>query len=141
MSGPDRRHAVGVARRALKLFESELSEPAPPRHVVAAALLHDVGKTEAKLGTFGRVGATVAAVAFGRSRIAAGPGSESGGSRTGLRGRVADYLAHDRLGGELLEKAGSHPFTIAWARDHHLPASRWSVEPKLGEVLKRADGD
>lgn len=141
MSGPDRRHAIGVARRALRLFESELSEPTPPRHVVAAALLHDVGKTETRLGTFGRVGATVAAIVFGRARVTEFRGPETGDGPGGLRGRVAGYLAHDRLGAELLEKAGSDPFTIAWARDHHLPASRWTVEEKLGDILKRADGD
>jgi response regulator RpfG family c-di-GMP phosphodiesterase len=48
MSGPDRRHAVGVARR---VGSSDLLE---------AALLHDVGKIESGLGTFARVFATVA---------------------------------------------------------------------------------
>ena len=51
MSGPDRRHAVGVARETMRLLQ--LNEP--PREVVAAALLHDVGKVESSLGTFSRV--------------------------------------------------------------------------------------
>ncbi len=65
MSGPDRRHAVGVARDALGLLGPE----PVPREVVAAALLHDVGKVEASLGTFSRVGVTVAAMAAGRERL------------------------------------------------------------------------
>lgn len=46
MSGADRRHAVGVARRV-------------PAELAAPALLHDVGKVESGLGTIGRVAATV----------------------------------------------------------------------------------
>ncbi|MDQ3757018.1 MAG: phosphohydrolase, partial [Actinomycetota bacterium] len=41
MSGPDRRHAVGVAKRV----EAALGAQATPP-VLAAALLHDVGKVE-----------------------------------------------------------------------------------------------
>ena len=47
MSGADRRHAVGVARRV-------------PAELAVPALLHDVGKVESGLGTFRRVVATVA---------------------------------------------------------------------------------
>ncbi len=36
------------------------------REVVAAALLHDVGKIEAGLGTWARAGVTFAAMAVGR---------------------------------------------------------------------------
>jgi hypothetical protein len=46
MSGADRRHAVGVARRV-------------PAELAVPALLHDVGKVESGLGTFRRVAATV----------------------------------------------------------------------------------
>jgi len=121
MSAADRRHAVGVARRAQKT----LAEQSANREVVAAALLHDVGKVDAGLGTFGRVMATLAAM-------------------TGLRrlpARVHRYLAHDRLGGDLLEQAGSHPLTVAWAREHHRPPERWSVPIDTGRALKAADDD
>jgi hypothetical protein len=50
MSGPDRRHAAAVAHRVA----ADLGDGAR-RPVVAAALLHDVGKVEAGYGTFGRV--------------------------------------------------------------------------------------
>jgi hypothetical protein len=133
MSGPDRRHAVGVARRAIALLEGIGVTP-PDREVVAAALLHDVGKVEAGLGTFARVGVTLAAMAVGRARLAAAGGA-------GLRRRVALYLSHDAVGGRLLQQAGSQQFTWAWAEQHHLPAGRWTVDRRLGTALKEADGD
>lgn len=139
MSGPDRRHAVGVARDAV----SALAPAEPAREFVAAALLHDVGKVEASLGTFARVGVTLAAMAVGRRRLLAwsGPGQPGAGHGPSVRRRVGLYLAHDEVGRRLLEAAGSEPFTATWAREHHLPAERWSVDPRLGGALKAADGD
>jgi len=124
MSGPDRRHAVGVARRT----EAALGHRAT-RPVVAAALLHDVGKVEAGLGTFARVGATVLAGVAGRERLAR------------RRGRLGRYLRHDVVGAELLAAAGSDPLTRTWAREHHLPPARWTVDPEVGAALKAADDD
>jgi hypothetical protein len=129
MSGPDRRHAVGVARRAAALLAGREVE----REVMAAALLHDVGKIESDLGTFARAAVTAAALVAGRDRLAAG--------RSGWRRRVSDYLAHDRIGGRLLAEAGSHPTTISWAAEHHLPPTRWSVDREVGAALAAADGD
>ncbi|HVM54407.1 MAG TPA: HD domain-containing protein [Acidimicrobiales bacterium] len=116
MSGADRRHAVAVARR--------LGDR--PREVLAAGLLHDVGKIESGLGTVARVGATVAGAAGGRAR---------------WRGRLGAYLRHDEIGAGLLTAAGSHPLTVAWAREHHLPPERWTVPRVVGDALKTADDD
>lgn len=140
MSGPDRRHAVTVARQALALLED--GGPVPTRAVSAAALLHDVGKVESGLGTFSRVAVTLAAIALGRDRLAATPPVAVGaGRRPHWRRRVADYLTHDRIGGEWLREAGSDPLTAAWAEEHHLDPSRWSVDPRIAGALKAADGD
>jgi putative nucleotidyltransferase with HDIG domain len=134
MSGPDRRHAVAVAREALRLAQTKgISLLELPDGFVPAALLHDVGKVRSRLGTFGRVLATVLAIAIGRRRILSWKG------RTGSQ--FANYLAHDRLGAELLEAAGSHQLTIDWAREHHLPQDRWQVDGRLARCLKEADGD
>lgn len=114
MSAPDQRHAVGVARR--------VAETHTERPVLAAALLHDVGKIDAALGTFGRVAATL----VGRRRA---------------RGRFALYLRHDAIGASLLTDAGSDPLTIAWAREHHLPPERWTVPADVAAALKAADDD
>ena len=136
MSGPDRRHGLAVARRALRALEGD---GAPvPREVVAAALLHDVGKVEARLGTFARVGATLAAMVAGRERLVKRGSGQPGG---GLRRRVAVYLTHDQIGGRLLRQAGSHELTAGWAEQHHSPEQAWTLDPRLGRALKAADGD
>ncbi len=121
MSGADRRHAVAVARRAVNYLGPE----GATRAVVAAALLHDVGKTVSGLGPLRRVAATLAAM---------------GGARR-LPASFRQYLAHDRLGGELLERVGSHPLTVAWARQHHRPPGAWTVPAAAGRALKAADDD
>lgn len=119
MSGPDRRHAVAVARR---VATTDLT-------AIPAALLHDVGKVQAHLGPVGRVAATVLALVAGRQRVVRG------------RGRMARYLSHDVIGAAMLERAGSDRLTVAWAREHHLPADRWTVPAPVGAWLKAADDD
>ena len=114
MSAADQRHAVGVAR---KVAASHTDRP-----VLAAALLHDVGKIDAGLGTFGRVVATLI-------------------GRRCAKGRFALYLRHDAIGASLLTDAGSDPLTIAWAREHHQPPDRWTVPREIAEALKAADDD
>jgi hypothetical protein len=130
MPGPDRRHAAATARTV----EAELGDRAS-RPVLAAALLHDVGKIEAGLGTYGRVIATL-------SVAAAGPEAAKAWTRgTGFTRRVGLYVQHPKLGGDHLGMAGSDPFTEAWAREHHLPEDQWTVDVALGRVLKAADDD
>lgn len=129
MAEPDRKHAVGVARAVV----GRLGET--PRPVLAAALLHDVGKLESGLGTLHRVGATLAARAVGRARIV----DRSG--RPGIRGRYGRYLDHAELGARLLERAGSDPLTVAWARQHHLPAGSSTLPVEVADALRLADDD
>lgn len=130
MSRQDRRHAAGVARRVERALGDEATRP-----VLAAALLHDCGKSVSGLGTYGRVIATLSAKLAGHDHAAAW--SET----RGFTRRVGLYLEHPRLGGELLGIAGSAPLTVAWTVEHHLPAEDWSVPVELGEVLKAADDD
>lgn len=123
MSGPDRRHAVGVARAV-----AEQLGPSATRPVLAAALLHDVGKIEAGLGTFARVPATLLGM-VARDRL--------------IRrdGRLGRYLRHDVIGGRLLADAGSDGLTVDWAVQHHLPPDRWSIPSDISSALKAADDD
>jgi hypothetical protein len=130
MSGPDRRHSVAVARRV----EAAVGERAT-RPVLAAALLHDVGKIEAGLGTYGRVIATLSVAMAGTEA------AQDWSRATGFTRRVGLYVQHPKLGGDHLGMAGSHPFTEAWAREHHLPEDQWTVDPELGAVLRAADDD
>lgn len=130
MSKPDRRHASGVARRVERALGAEATRP-----VVAAALMHDVGKIDSGLGTCGRVIATVAGHVAGRSYAAAW--SESGG----FTRKVGLYLRHAELGAVLLELAGSDPLTASWARQHHLDEDEWTVPRAVGLALKAADDD
>ena len=85
MAVQDRRHSIVVARRFVDIA------PHATRAEVAGALLHDVGKQIAALGTLGRVVATVV------------------GARTE---RFRQYHDHEALGAALLAEAGSDPATI-----------------------------
>ena len=128
MSNADRRHSVRVARRV----EAALGEDAP-RPVMAAALLHDVGKTDAHLGTYGRVIATVTIALAGKKLVA------SWTETRGLYRRLGLYAEYPRLGAEMLELAGSDPLTVAWAREHHEPPESWTIPVETGAVLAAAD--
>ena len=141
-SGPDRRHAVEVARETIRLLDEGTppQEGSLPREVVAAALLHDVGKVESGLGTFARVGVTLAAMGAGRTRLLGWAGA-SPGSRPTWRARISMYLTHDRLGAELLQHAGSNELTTTWAREHHLSPACWTVDKRVAAALKEAGGD
>lgn len=130
MSGADRRHAVGVARRTA----DELG-PATSRPVLAAALLHDVGKVESGYGPWRRSIATVLGLVLGHGR------AERWRFGRGPLARAGRYLCHDEIGAALLVEAGSDPLTVGWAREHHMPSSRWTVPQPVGAALKLADDD
>ena len=85
MSNQDRRHSATVARRFVA------ARPGATRAEIAGALLHDVGKIECGLGTWGRVAATL----------------------VGRRGRrFTLYHDHERIGADLANAAGSEPETV-----------------------------
>jgi hypothetical protein len=130
LSAPDRRHSIGVARRTIDALGTGAD-----RSVVAAALLHDCGKSASGFGTFGRVGATLVIAAVGRRRVIGW--SDAGG----VRGRLGRYADHPRLGRALLVDAGSAGLTSDWAAEHHLPSSAWTVPEPVGAALKAADDD
>lgn len=130
MNGPDRRHSVQVARAV----EAELGDEAT-RPVLAAALLHDVGKIESGLSTYGRAIATL-------SGAVAGPSAPADWAKAnGFTRRVGLYLQHPKLGGDHLGMIGSDPLTEAWTREHHLPEEVWTVDRHLGRALRAADND
>lgn len=126
MPQADRKHAAGVARDVAARLGPDATRP-----VLAAALLHDVGKVDARLGTLGRVAATL----IGRRR------ASGWYEQPGWRGRIGRYLRHDAIGAGLLADAGADPLTVAWAREHHRDEQRWSVPVAVGRALRDADDD
>jgi hypothetical protein len=85
MTNQDRRHSAKVARR----FQA--ARPEATREELAGALLHDVGKIECGLGTWGRVVASVV------------------GRRTE---RFRRYHDHEAIGARLAVAAGSADVTV-----------------------------
>jgi len=85
LSNQDRRHSIAVAQR----FVEDRPDATVPE--IAGALLHDVGKIECRLGTFGRVVGTL----------------------IGPRGkRLAAYHDHEAIGAEMAANVGSEVATI-----------------------------
>ena len=101
--------------------------------VSLAALLHDVGKSVAGLGTYGRVVATLSEAAGGASMATAWTES------SGFTRKVGLYLQYPDLGADLLRLAGSDERVVAWAAEHHLPEAGWTVPLAEGRVLSLAD--
>jgi hypothetical protein len=91
LGNQDRRHSAAVARRFAAL------RPGASRAELAGALLHDVGKIRCRLGTFGRVAATIV-----------GPRSH----------RFRAYHDHEAIGAELASEAGSDPATVELIAGH-----------------------
>lgn len=138
MSAADQRHAVQVARQVSAHL------PRASRAVIAAAVLHDVGKVVSGYGTFRRVAATVAWAslpASRRGRVAHRWGAGEGLGRAAPVRRLAHYRLHPELGAELLRAAGADELTAAWAAEHHRPEERWSIDLTIGRVLEACDND
>jgi len=85
LSNQDRRHSAAVARRFVR------ARPDATRAEIAGAILHDVGKIECGLGTFGRVIATLV------------------GPRTAA---FRAYHDHEEIGAVMARAAGSSPATV-----------------------------
>lgn len=130
MAATDQRHLLGVARAVER---HGVDGQAPERWVMAAALLHDVGKTVAGLGTYGRVVATLSEAVGGASMATAWTES------SGFTRKVGLYLQYPHLGADLLQLAGSDERVVAWAAEHHLPEEDWTVPLAEGRVLALAD--
>ena len=85
MSNEDRRHSFRVARRFIDV------RPEATRAEIAGALLHDVGKIECGLGTWGRAAASVLG---------------------GVTENFQRYHDHEEIGALLAAEAGSDPATV-----------------------------
>jgi hypothetical protein len=115
LSNADRRHSVAVARRVSQALADD--QVANDPRWLAAALLHDVGKVDAGLGTFARVGATLVGAVRGRDR------ATEWSTRTGITRKVGLYLRHPELGEARIREAGGRDEAARWARAHHEPGT------------------
>lgn len=107
----DQRHALEVAMRVSD--HPELLE---------AALLHDIGKSELRLGAVGRSCATL----WGMTSLP-------------VSGRWRTYLAHASVGADLLEQHGAGSDAVAFTRHHPGPPPD-GFDPHAWAILERADG-
>lgn len=128
----DRRHTVAVARRVQAALGAEATRP-----VMAAALLHDIGKLDSHLGTYLRVMATLSGIAVSHDPDVIKAWTKA----TGVTRRIGLYLQHPKLGGDMLELGGSDPLTVAWTREHHRPPDEWTIAPEIARALHEADDD
>ncbi len=129
----DRAESLGVARRTAAGLGTEAD-----LRWLAAALLHDVGKADARLGTVGRSVATVVAGVAGHDRVR-GWAADS----PSLRARVGRYVDHDERGARRLAAAGARPEVVAWAAAHHRGPDGWpaAVPARIAALLAAADGE
>jgi hypothetical protein len=135
MRAIDRRESVQVARR----LEASLAggEYEGDERYVAAALLHDVGKIDCRLGPIGRALATMAGGVAGHEMAPAWQ------KRGGIARRFGLYLRHDEIGAVRLQMAGARAEAAEWAGAHHHP-ERWDalrIPRNVAEALARADGE
>jgi hypothetical protein len=124
----DRVHSIECALKARDLLGIQATGS-----VIAASALHDVGKTDARLGTMGRVTATVI------GRVVSPRVLERWEVGSGLRQRLGIYCAHPQRGAQLLAAAGSHPTVVAWAHEHHMARDEWTLAASIAEALWQAD--
>jgi hypothetical protein len=131
----DRRHTIRVAREV----ESRLAGTpyADDPRWLSAALLHDIGKLDARLGVYGRVVATVSGAATGPAT------AEAWSARRGFTRQVGLYLRHPELGAERIRLVGGPEEAAQWAGAHHDPGS-WdalAIPRPVVDALAAADDD
>jgi len=131
----DQRHAIGVARDVqARLAATPYADD--PRWL-SAALLHDIGKLDSRLGVYGRVVATASGAAAGRQHADAWSDSR------GFTRRVGLYLRHAELGADRIRLAGEPEEAARWAAAHHDPAT-WEaldIPAPVITALDQADND
>ena len=135
LSLADQRESVAVAYRT----QAELAgtEYADDPRWSAAALLHDVGKLDARFGPVRRAIATLLAMVLGPRVV------EGWVDKTGFRRRCALYVFHDQLGADRVKMAGGRKEAALWADAHHRPAiwDTTGLPPVVMAALARADGE
>lgn len=112
----DQRHALQTARRVIRSYPGRCD-------AIRAALFHDVGKAESRLGPVRRSLATVGAAL-----------------RLPLPARWRTYVDHGPVGAEKLALTGAEALVVAFARVHPGPAPE-GFDGDVWQALLDADDD
>jgi hypothetical protein len=121
----DRRHAVAVARGVQAQLAGTPYADDPVW--ISCALLHDIGKLDARLGVYGRVAATMAGAAAGHDM------ADAWSEKRGFTRRVGLYLRHPELGADRIRLARGPEAAARWAAAHH--TSPWPDDLDIPEVV------
>ena len=130
MRGADRRHAVGVAREVERSLGAEASRP-----VLAAALLHDVGKIESGLGVYGRVIATLCGMIAGRETPRNGPEPAASPAESASTSCIRISAATCSGWRAAIRSPRRGRGNIIG------PPDSWTIDPEIAVALKAADDD
>jgi putative nucleotidyltransferase with HDIG domain len=129
MSRAEQSHSLAVLRALLRQGQTDSD-------LLAAALLHDVGKTLTPLRLFDRVLVVLAQRLAPEAARACSTGAPRGWRRPFVvAARHADW------GGDILEQAGASPRLVALVRQHHASHPPPKIEEdRLLAALQIADG-
>jgi putative nucleotidyltransferase with HDIG domain len=130
MSRAEQWHSLAVLRALLRQGQADPD-------LLAAALLHDVGKTRSPLRLFDRVLVVLAQRLAPAATQAWGKGAPRGWRRPFVvAARHADW------GGKILEQAGASPRLVVMVRRHHAAQPlRGTDVDRLLAALQTADGN
>lgn len=112
---------VADQRHALQAGERVVADGVDDPDLIAAALLHDVGKRHSRLGAIGRSIATLLM-----------------SLRLPMSSRMNAYRDHGRLGAIDLEAASAPAVVVEFARHHQLRRPP-NMSRETWELLRRAD--
>lgn len=129
MSRAEQSHSLAVLRALLQQGQTDPD-------LLAAALLHDVGKTRSPLRMFDRVLVVLT------QRLA--PAATQAWSKAAPRGWRRPFVVaaqHAEWGGEILEQADASPRLVGMVRQHHAPPPPCGAEvDRMLAALQTADG-
>jgi hypothetical protein len=121
---------------ALAVYDTLVREGHSSQDLLAAALLHDVGKAAAHLPAWQR-GLYVLVEVFAPHLLARADRGQTGGRWRS----ISDYARHAEIGARWAKDAGCSPLTVALIRGHEEQAdSGEAVEGRLLSILQAADG-
>jgi hypothetical protein len=132
MSAPDQRHSLNVMRALRRAGHAQAD-------LLASALLHDAGKSAAKIYPWHRA-IIVLSQRFAPGLLAWLTGGEP--RRQAWRKPFVVHCAHPEIGADWAAQAGCSPLTVSLIRRHQEPlrCAPQNEEERLLVALQNADG-